>query len=177
MQHTNLIGIGKKQIGQSSFAGGSSNSASSRSSAQHVFCSLFMLRPMIPLTLGVAIFDKLHDLHVLRLTTSPSFWPHYSVQQLFVVIAFNLTLLLLIEHAKPRRPQYYVIVMRHSQWSGLRRKPVNGSEKEIKRPLLSSCTEKVSGDTTPRFTLHATIDVRHRTGLSREDMVVENQRL
>ena len=53
-QHINLSGIGRKQMGQSSFIGRSLNSASSRSSALTFF---FMHRPMIPLARGVAILD------------------------------------------------------------------------------------------------------------------------
>jgi hypothetical protein len=47
----NLVGIGRKQMGQSSFAGGSLNSASSRSSAtrslQSALCSAKILLVII----------------------------------------------------------------------------------------------------------------------------------
>ena len=58
MIHDKIVsGIGRKQMGQSSFGGGSLNSASSRSSAARNLHCFFMLRPMILLASGVAIFD------------------------------------------------------------------------------------------------------------------------
>ena len=56
-QHINFFGMGRKQIGQSSFGGGSLKSASSRSSAARSLQS-FLCFGHDPLTIGVAIPDS-----------------------------------------------------------------------------------------------------------------------
>jgi len=62
------MGIGRKQIGQSSLAGGSLNSASSRSSAARNICILFVRWPVILLAVSIAIPDK--HTRLARLETS-----------------------------------------------------------------------------------------------------------
>ena len=65
-----FIGIGRKQIGQSSFGGGSLTRASSRGSAARIFAISFMRCPMIHLACGVAIPDE-HK-RLTRLETNAS---------------------------------------------------------------------------------------------------------
>jgi len=57
-QHINFNGIGRKQMGQPSLAGGSLNSASSRSLAARDEALFFMRCPMILLARCVAILDE-----------------------------------------------------------------------------------------------------------------------
>ena len=52
-----FTGIGRKQIGQSSFAGGSLKSASLCSSV-HVVCILFYALTNVPLTRDVVVLDE-----------------------------------------------------------------------------------------------------------------------
>jgi hypothetical protein len=81
-QFITLIGIGMKQIGQSSFAGGSLNSASRRVARQHVACILFFLCSHQWSLWHMA-------LAVLRVHTRRTRLPHLPHQQLFVVLRYN----------------------------------------------------------------------------------------
>jgi hypothetical protein len=58
-EHINLFGIGRKQIGQSSLAGGSSKTAPHHvAQSSTPFALFFVLRPMILPAVGVAILDE-----------------------------------------------------------------------------------------------------------------------
>ena len=80
-QHINLNGIGRKQMGQSSFAGGSLKSASSRSSAVRRLHSFLCVAQCFFWQTALQYLTLIHDLHTLRLTPPSS--PH-SAQQLLV---------------------------------------------------------------------------------------------
>ena len=66
-----VVGIGSKQMGQSSLAGGSLKRASSRISAQHVVCILFCARPVILLARWTAILYEHTRLARLEIDASP----------------------------------------------------------------------------------------------------------
>ena len=88
IEHITFFGIGRKQIGQPSFGGGSLNSASSYSSvARRLHKYFFMLRPMIPLSIGVTILDEHTRLTCLE--TNPS--SPQSAQQALIQIALDAT--------------------------------------------------------------------------------------
>jgi hypothetical protein len=65
-------GIGRKQMGQSSLTGGSLKKGLIALLDSTLFAECFMLRPMIPLALGVAILDEHTSLTCLETNgTSP----------------------------------------------------------------------------------------------------------
>ena len=71
-------GIGRKQIGESSFDGGSLNNASSRSSAAR--CYIVFCASTNDSHVGLQYLTSIHDLHALRIIVSPPSSPH-SAQQ------------------------------------------------------------------------------------------------
>jgi hypothetical protein len=79
-QHTNLFGIGRKQMGQSSFGGGSLNKDTSRSSAARNLHAALCVGQCFFWHSALQYLTFIHDLHILRLTTPPPSSPHWAQQ-------------------------------------------------------------------------------------------------
>jgi hypothetical protein len=72
IQHINCAGIGKKQMGQSSFGGGSLKSASSRSSAARNLHAILCFGQCLCWHAALQYLTCIHALQTLRLTLPPS---------------------------------------------------------------------------------------------------------
>ena len=79
IQDINITGIGRKQMGQSSLAGGSLNSTSSCSSAACCLHSALCVDQCFRWQSALQYLTSIHDLHVLRLT--PPSTPHSEQQR------------------------------------------------------------------------------------------------